>query len=282
VSDSASRRRIARAILTVLVLVHVVALFFYDRYTVQLAHRQLALEARDQWRDGHLDAAAALYARFVDDYAKARWPMVLTAQLPSEASGWFALGRVEAERHRVDAALADFQRAMQLEPGLGRREYRDLLLESGRATELEAYARRTLAAEPQSLPAILDLGAALYADGRAAEAALAYERGLSYVAAYLAATDPGFSGRVSVPEAELLNLASIAHLAAGDRVRAQAACDGLTMRMPPTARLDRLCRAYLAADSGDLAASRAALVGFNPNSAEQEMLVTALSARLGQ
>ena len=280
-SDPASRRRIARVVLTALVLVHVVALFFYDRYTLQLAHRQLALEARDQWRDGHLDAAAALYARFVNGYAKARWPLVLTTQLPSEASGWFALGRVEAERHRVDAALADFLRAMQLEPGLGRREYRDLLFESGRAPQLEAYARRTLAAEPESLPAVFDLGAALYAEGRPAEAALAYERGLSYVANYLAATDPGFSGRVSIPEAELLNLASVAHLAAGDRVRAQAACDGLTLRMPPTTHLDRLCRAYLAADAGDLAASRTALAGFNPNSAEQEALVAALNARLG-
>jgi tetratricopeptide (TPR) repeat protein len=277
----AGRRRIARLVLALLVLVHVSALLVYERYTRQLAAAQLALDARDEWREGHLDAAAALYARFLDEYAAARWPLQLTRQLPSAASGWFALGRVEAERHRVDAALAAFEHAMRLEPGLGRREYRDLLYESGRYGELERYARRVLAAEPRSLPAILDLGAALYAAGRAGEAALAYERGLSYVAAYLRATDPGFSGRVSVPEATLLNLAAVAHLAAGDRVRAAAACDGLAARMPAHSRLDRLCRAYLEADAGRAGASRAALAGLTPQSPEEEALIGALERRLG-
>jgi tetratricopeptide (TPR) repeat protein len=275
------RRRIARLVLAVLLLVHVAALLVYERYTRQLAVAQLALDARDEWREGHLDAAAALYARYLADYPAARWPIVLTRQLQSEASGWFALGRVEAERHRVDAALAALAHATRLEPGLGRREYRDLLYESGRYAELERYARQALAANARSLPAVFDLGAALYAQGQAEAAALAYERGLSYVPAYLRATDPGFSGRVSIPEATLLNLASIAHLAGGDRVRAAAACDGLAERMPVRARLDRLCRAYLEAEAGHAAASRAALAGLIPQSPEEEALIGALERRLG-
>jgi len=277
---AAARRRIARWVLIALVLVHLAALAVYERYTGQLAEARLALDARDEWKAGHLDAAAAIYRRYLEQYPAARWPLLLSRQLQPEASGWFALGRVEAERQRVDAALAAFARAGQLEPGLGRREARDLLFETGRYAELERRARAALAAEPQALPAIFDLGAALYALGRPAEAALAYERGLSYVAAYVAATDPGFAGKVSVPEAELLNLASVAHLAAGEKLRARAACDGLTARMPAHSRLDRLCRAYLDADAGDLAASRAALTGLAPQRPEEEALVAALAARL--
>ena len=280
VARPAARRRIARLVLIALVLVHLAALALYERYTSQLAEARLALDALDEWKAGHLDVAAATYRRYLDGYPAARWPVVLSRQLQPEASGWFALGRVEAERQRVDAALAAFAHAEQLEPGLGRREARDLLFESGRYAELERRARAMLAVQPHSLPAIFDLGAALYALGRPAEAALAYERGLSYVTEYLAATDPGFAGKVSVPEAELLNLASIAHLAAGDAVRARAACDGLAARMPVRSRLDRLCRAYLEADAGHVAASRAALAGLAPQRPEEEALVATLAARL--
>ena len=278
----ASRRRTAAIVLAALVVVHVTAILFYVRYTGQLAEVQLALDAREEWRAGHLDAAAALYTRYLADYRRACWPLVLTRQLQSEAGGWFALGRIEAERHRVDAALAAFGRAMQLEPGLGRRESRDLLYESGRYAELERRARAALLVEPRSLPAIRDLGAALLAEQRPAEAALAYERGLAYVAEYVRATDPGFRGPVSVPEATLLNLASVAHLLAGERVRAAAAGDGLSARLPPPARLDRLCRAYLMADGGDLAGARAALAGITPGSPEEEALIGALALRVGR
>ncbi len=276
----AARRRAFALVLAVLVLVHVAALAVYERYTRQLAEVQLALEARDQWSAGHLDAAAAIYARYLSEYRDARWPVVLTRQLQSEASGWFALGRVEAERHQVDAALAAFGHAMELEPGLGRREYRDLLYESGRYAELERRARALLAREPSSLPAIFDLGAALYAQGRPSEAALAYERGLSYVEAYVHATDPGFRGPVSMPEATLLNLASVAHLAAGEPLRAAAACDGLADRMPAHSRLDRLCRAYLEAAAGHREAGQAALAGLTPSTPEEQALIEALVRRL--
>lgn len=277
---SPSHRRIARYVLGALVLVHAGGFLIYERYTHQLAERQLAVDARDEWREGHLEAAAAGYRQFIADYASVTRPFVLVKAMPSEASAWFALGRVETDRHRVDAALAAFAEAMQQEPGLGRREYRDLLFEAGRYQDLEAFARRTLEAEPHSLAGVFDLGAALYAQGRTASAALAYERGLSYVPEYLASTDPGFHGSVSVPEAELLNLASVSHLAAGDHERAQAACEGLTARLPKTAHLDRLCRAFLEAGAGRLDSSREILKGYIPARPEEEALVTALNARL--
>ncbi len=278
---SPSRRRIARYVLAGLVFVHLSGYLFYEIYNRELNHRQLALEARDEWREGHLEVAAAEYRRFVAGYASATWPIVVIRNLPSEASGWFALGRVDAERHRFDAALADFGEAMRREPGLGRREYRDVLVESGRFVELEAFARRRLDAEPHSLAAIFDLGAALAGEGKPAAAALAYERGLSYVGDYLASTDPGFHGRVSVPEAELLNLASVAHLDAGERDRAAAACEGLSARLTPTVHLDRLCRAFMEADAGNPAASRALLANFIPSRPEEEALVRRLATKLG-
>ena len=279
---SPTHRRIARYVLGGLVFVHVTGFAIYEVYTRQLNERQLALDARDEWAAGHLDVAAAEYRRFIAEYASVTRPLVLVKGLQNEANAWFALGRVEADRHRIDAALAAFAEAMRREPSLGRREYRDLLFETGRYAELEARARITLKTEPHSLAAIFDLGAALYAQGRAASAALAYERGLSYVAEFLAAQDPGFRGRVSVPEAELLNLASVAHLTAGDHERGEAACDGLTARLSPTMHLDRLCRAYLEADAGRLGASREILKSYIPARPEQEALVATLSARLGQ
>ncbi len=278
---SPSHRRIARYVLAGLVFVHLAGFLSYEIYNRQINERQLALDAREEWGAGHRDVAIAEYRRFIADYAAATRPLVLVRGLSSEASAWFALGRIEAEQHHTDAALAAFTEAMRREPGLGRREYRDLLFEAGRYAELEAYARHALEENPRSLAAIFDLGAALYAEGRAASAALAYERGLSYVDEYLKSTDPGFHGRVSVPEAELLNLASVAHLAAGDHERAEAACDGLSARLAPRMHLDRLCRAFLEADAGRAEASAEILKSYIPARPEQEALVAALSARLG-
>ncbi len=274
------RRRIARYVLAGLVFVHVSAYIGYEIYNGQINQRQLALEARDEWREGHLALAAAEYTRYLADYRRTTWPLVVVRNLPSEASIYFALGRVNAERHLTDAALAAFTESMHRERGLGRREYRDVLFESGRYTALEAFARAALAEDPKSLAAIFDLGAALYAEGRWADAARAYERGLSYVADYLKATDPGFSGRVSVPEAELLNLAAVADLAAGEPERATETCAGLSARLTPTQHLDRLCRAFLEAEAGHLEASRSLIKDYIPVRPEQEALAAALEARL--
>jgi len=269
-------------VLAGLVLVHLAAFAAYELRAGQLRHQQLFLDARDQWRAGNLPVAADGYRQFVRDYRRITWPVILSRGFPSEASGWFALGRIEAERCEVDAALAAFEEAMRLAPGLGRREYRDLLLESGRAAQLAAFARRERAQDAHSLAASFDLGAALLATGRAEEAAREYEHGLTLVPEFLATRDPAWRGAVSVPEAELLNLASVAHLAAGDRARAAAACDGLTARTPPGVRLDQLCRAFLSEAAGERAASLAALRGYIPPAPEQEALVASLKARLGQ
>jgi tetratricopeptide (TPR) repeat protein len=279
---SPPRRRIARLVLAGLVLVHLAAFAAYGLRAGQLRHQQLFLDARDQWRAGNLPVAASGYGQFVRDYARVTWPVILTPGFPSEASGWFALGRIEAERGEIDSALAAFERAMRLEPGLGRREYRDLLLESGRAAQLAVFARRELAQDAHSLAANFDLGAALLATGRPEEAARVYEHGLTLVPGFLATRDPTWRGEVSAQEAQLLNLASVAHLAAGDRVQAAAMCDGLSARTPPGVRLDQLCRAYLSEAAGEQAASLEALKGYTPPAPEQEALVASLKARLAR
>jgi len=269
-------------VLAGLVVLHLAAFAAYEVRTRQLRHQQLFLDARDQWRAGNLPLAADGYREFVRDYRRITWPVVLSRGFPSEASGWFALGRIEAERGDVDPALAAFEESMRLEPGLGRREYRDLLLESGRAAQLALFARRELAQDAHSLAASFDLGAALLATGRPEEAAREYEHGLTLVPGFLATHDPTWRGAVSMQEAQLLNLASVAHLVAGDRAGAAIACDALGARTPPGIRLDQLCRAFLSEAAGEQAASLAALQGYTPPAPEQEALVASLKARLGR
>ena len=275
------RRRIALWVLAGLILVHLAAFGLYTRRERQTQLVLLYLDARDQWKAGHLDAAAREYAEFLDARDAAAWPLVLVKTFPDRASGWFSLGRVETDRGRVDAALAAFERAMAADPGVGRREYRDLLLDSGRGAALAAFARAELARDPESAPACKDLGAALLATGDPAGAALAYERALARLPAYLAKRDSKFRGGLSSPEADLLNLWSVATRLAGNAARADAICDGLTRRQPRATHLDRLCRAYARAASGDVSGARAELASYQPPAPEHEALASALLARLG-
>ncbi len=268
-------------VLGALALIHLAAFALYTQRQRQSQLMALYLDARDQWKAGHLELAAREYGEFLAARGRAAWPLVLLRAFPDAASGWFALGRVEAERGRVDAALAAFEQAMALEPGRGRREYRDLLLDSGRGATLAAVARRELAQDPASAPAAKDLGAALLATGDAAGAARAYEAALRALPAFLARHDPAFQGGLSAQEADLLNLLSVAVRLAGDRERADAICDGLTRRQPRAARLDRLCRAYLRADRGEAQGARDELAGYQPPAPEHEALAAALAARLG-
>ncbi len=199
---------------------------------------------------------------------------------PDATGVWFALGRVEAERGRTEAALGAFEHAMALEAGHGRREYRDLLLESGQGARLAAFARRELLADPSSALAAKDLGAALLATGDAGAAAEAYGQALALLPGYLARHDPAVAGKLSSQEADLLNLKSVAERLAGDRAGADAVCAALSRRQPRTAHLDRLCRAYALADQGDAAGARAELGAYLPPAPEHERLVADLAARL--
>ena len=275
------RRRFAILLLAVLLVIHLCAFGLYWARDRQSRLLGLYLDARDQWREGHLDTAAAEYTAFLAERPSAAWPVVLFRNFPSAASGWFVLGRVEAERGRVDAALTAFSRAMQLEPGRGRREYRDLLLLSGRPAALAAFARLELARDPSSVPAARDLGAALLALGQPAEAAQAYEQALAGLPALLARIDPASPGGLSSEEADLRSLLSVAARRAGDRARADVQCAEIGRRQATAARLDRLCLAFARADAGDAAGSRAALAGYLPPAPEHEALVRELLERLG-
>lgn len=268
--------------LAVLIAVHLAAFWLYALREVQSDHLQLFLGARERWREGKLDEAARDYRRYAEGYAAATRPFLLRRNFPSEASAWFSLGRIEAERGRVDSALDAFRRSMALERGRGRREYRDLLLESGRGAELERFVRAELARDPASAVAYWDLGAALLATGRPAEAADAYAHALERLPALLArhgaAPRPG---ELTAEEADLLNLQAVAQSEAGERATAAATCDSLALRQPKGAHLDRLCRAYVLAATGDRDAVAAQLRAYQPLGPEHLALVAQLRQRLG-
>jgi tetratricopeptide (TPR) repeat protein len=267
-------------VLAVLVAIHSLAFAAYTVHQRQARHLQLYLDAREQWRAGQLAVAAAEYRAFVAGHAAASWPLVLHQGFPAVAAGWFALGRVAAELGDVDDALDAWRRSMALEAGLGRREYRDLLLESGRGGELARFAGDELKRDPASILAAADLGAALLATDQPAGAAAAYERALAGLPAWLARHDPAWRSGLSSVEADLLSLLSVARLAAGDRVRAAAACDSIAAQQHVGVSLDRLCRAFLLADADDRAGSLAALHGYVARRPEHEALVAELRRRL--
>ena len=270
-------------VLGVLALVHLAAFFLYTRRERQSQLLTQYLDARDQWKAGHLDAAAREYREVLAGRAAAAWPLVLVRGFPDAASGWFVLGRVESERGDTDAALGAFEHAMAIDASRGRREYRDLLLDSGRGAALAAFARAELARDPASALAAKDLGAALLATGEPRAAADAYQLALALLPAYLVRHDPAAAAAgLSSQEADLLNLLSVATRLAGDRARADALCDALARRQPRGTRLDRLCRASARADGGDLAGARQELAGYQPPAPEHEALAAALGARLGE
>lgn len=276
-----SRHRIARIVLVALIALHVGALWLYVVRTAQTQHLDLYLSAREQWREGHLDAAADGFRRFATGYGAATRPFLLRSNFPSEASAWFALGRIETERGNVDAALAALRRSLALAGGRGRREYRDLLLRSGRAEELTAFATAELARDPDSAIAWWDLGAVRLGGGDARGAALAYQQALARLPAFLARLGVAPGRGLTGEEADLENLLSVAWLEAGDSTRAAETCNDVAVRAPPAASLDRLCRAYLYAALGNRDGAAEQLRRYQPVGPEHEALVERLRSRLG-
>lgn len=271
-SASAPRRRLARLILALLVGLHLLALAAYEIQDRQHALTTAFLAARDDWRDGRLDAAAAAYAAFLTARPGIAWPLVLVAQFPSAADGWYLLGRVESDRHRTAAALAAYDHSVAL-GGRGRRERRDLLLLSAHADVLLQQAEQATARDPADPQNAKDRGAALLALGLPARAAEAYRDALRLLPAWRRRTDRAAQGGLSGEEADLLNLLAAAELRAGDIDRAQAHCTEVERRQSRRTPLDRLCRALLLAQAGENAAARALLVGYLPPAPEHEQLV---------
>ena len=260
---------------------HLVALWIYVIHERQSQYLALVLDAREQWRDGHLDAAADRYRRYVTDYPDFSWPVVLFHNYPTRSRAWYALGRVEESRGSVEAALAAYAEAMREEPGLGQHEFRNLLLEQGRHAQLRASATARLALDSEDLAAWRDLGAAELAAGRAPAAAEAYAHALDQLPLWLARHTHEVAGKgLTIEEAGLRELLSVAELTAGQADRAQRECDEIRARERPQDHREQLCRAYLAAAAGDAAGARAALKGYLPPAPEHERLVRALQARL--
>jgi tetratricopeptide (TPR) repeat protein len=167
---------------------------------------------------------------------------------------------------------------MRLEPALGRREYRDLLLAAHRPAQLRDDALRRLAADAGSPIAAKDLGAAWLALGEPAEAAKAYRLALDSLPAYLTRIDPGHPRGLTTQEADLLNLLSVAERRAGHAEAADQACARITARQPRTVSLDVLCEAYRLEDAGRHADAVRLLQGYQPPAPEHEALVAAIAA----
>jgi len=277
VTPRPTRRQLALTVFVTLLLLHVGAYALIQLRMRQSALANLYRDAREQWASGHRDLAAAEYRRFIAERPAAGRPFLLLRGLPSEASGWFVLGRIQAESHQTDEALADFEQAMQLDPTLGRREFRDLLLEAHRPERLRDDADRRLAADPHSPVAAKDLGAAWLALDEPSRAVAAYRQALADLPAYLARVDPGHPTGLTTQEANLLNLLSVAERLAGRANAADAACDEVSRRQPRRVTLDRLCRAYALDALGQHAKALELLQGYQPPAPEHEALMLALS-----
>jgi tetratricopeptide (TPR) repeat protein len=280
VPRSVRARQIARRVLAVLLVLHFAALGLYLRREQQSKAVALVLDAREQWKNGELAVAAREYREYATGFRAVSSPFLMYRNMPSEASAWFALGRIEAERGEFCEALAAYRRAMALEPGRGRREYRDLLLEHGGQGELLAFAHAELARDPTFAPAAWDLGAAYLAVGEPALAARAYARAREMLPGYLTRLAGKRPVGLSPEEADLLSLEAVAWLEAGERTRAAAVCGNLVLRARPEESAGLLCSAYLAAAAGDVHGAAALLRRYAPSGPEHRALVSRLLERL--
>jgi tetratricopeptide (TPR) repeat protein len=265
-------------VLAVLVLVHLAALALYLLKQTQAGYLARVLDAREQWRDGNLETAAALYRDYAENFPRFSWPVVLFDDFPSRGRAWYALGRIEAERDRVDEALAAFRNAMAEEPGLGQREFRNLLLESARPGELAKDATTRLARDAADLAAWFDLGAARLAQNEPGAAEAAYAAALVHLPRWLRLhTRGGGAPGLTAEEGDLRGLRAVAALRAGNADLARAECASLARRERPEERYDQLCAAYLLAADGDLKAARERLNGYVPSGAEHAALAKAIT-----
>jgi tetratricopeptide (TPR) repeat protein len=268
----AGRRRLARGILVALVFLHGIALLAYILQNRQQLTIVRFLDARSAWRDDHLDDAAAAYRSLLNDRDRIAFPIILVRHYPSRADIAYLLGRVESDRHHVDAALAAYAISLQ-DGGRGDRETRDLLLSNGRASLLLSRAQSAHASHPEAPQPLKDEGAALLALQRPADAAAAYRAALDRLPAWRRQIDPGAPPGLSGEEADLWNLESAAALQAGNIAAAEAACDQVSSRQTGTAPLDHLCRALLAEKRGHRAEAVRLLQGYLPPAPEHEALL---------
>ena len=265
-------------ILAALVAVHLVALWLYGVQERQAQYLGEVLDARTQWSEGHLDEAARLYRRFATDYPDFSFPLLLFRNYPTRARAWYSLGRIEADRGGIDAALAAYAQAMREEPGLGQREYRNLLLTEHRYAELADFAHARLATHPDDLAGWWDLGAAGLGLGDAGAAADAYAEALRHLPAWLDRhTRHGAGTGLSVEEGDLRGLLSVAALKAGRRDVALANCAQLGTREQRDEHYDQLCRAYLALADGDPGLAARTIRGYQPGAPEHELLLAQLN-----
>jgi tetratricopeptide (TPR) repeat protein len=276
----------ARAVLLVLVILHVGAFWLYGVHRRQADALQLFATAREDWRTGRFDTAAAQFRLFAEQRAALIRPFKLVQDFPTEASAWFMLANVEAARGRKPAAIEAYEHALALDPRKGRREYRDLLLETGAYDKVERRARAELAADRTDASAYWDLAAVELGRRDYHAAALHYDASLRILPDWLRRNHllpvEQRAEELTPQEADVLNLAAVAWLRTGDTLAATQRCGEVTRRQLQRDPRDQLCLAALAEARGDHVAATEALRSYVPAAPEHDWLLADLRERLAR
>ncbi len=264
-----------------LLLAHALALCAYGLYERQARYLAQVLDARQQWKDGHLEAAAALYQRYATDYPRVTWPVILFKDYPSRARAWYSLGRIQAQQNHTEEALRAFNQSMAAEPGLGQRDYRNLLLELHRYADLKRSAQIRLQQSALDMAAYWDLGASYLMNSEPQAAVQTYRQALTQLPQWQALhTGYRAGGRLSPEEADLRALLSIAYLQSHDATNARTQCQRVSDSPESIEHYDRLCAAYLAHWEGKPAQAIDTLKTYQPPAPEHQWLLDQLKRQL--
>ena len=120
---------------------------------------------------------------------RSRWPSGPSSSIPTSAEAHATLGWILHWRYRRGEALAEFQRALELNPNLVDGRYAHLLVHNGRASDAVTYMLRALRQDPFPPPIYLSyLGNAYYMTGQYDPAYETLRRGRERMPDYRAMT----------------------------------------------------------------------------------------------
>ena len=164
--------------------------------------KALIAEAREHWRAGRTDAAAAIYWHLIAHRPEDPEPRYLLGALcerldlqaeaiehfavairlaPDNAALFNHLGRALAASGRAVEADRAFRRAIELNPGFAEAHFNlgTLVRQGGNGAEAVASYRRALAADPRGIHILINLGITLQELGAAEEASAALQQAIA-------------------------------------------------------------------------------------------------------